>query len=368
MLLGRRGALFFAFAFKGNARRRTELFRVGPSVRYRPLGDDCLKERFKTFQRLMACCILGLVAGCAGSGAQMSALPLADAPLGEASVSLCPAFANGAYTQVVTNAPVDRNSAAYISSVIQAGDRAGFFASTGVEQVNLANDATPLRTVKPRVEYHKFPKPYPWSKDFYIEPLGDRHAMVVQTRSCHLFESYETEFQAPTLSAFSGANWDLAKSFVPLAPGTPSAMASGLSLFAGIVRWEDYKSGSIDHALNWDGIRGTVAQHDFVRPASDTDRIPFQGKSSYAMPYGVHLRLKATFSTQGWGAQATMVANAMKTYGIYLADTGSGRNALYFANAPDGSNPWNRRDLSSLSSITMHDFDVLKLGKILKVP
>lgn len=315
--------------------------------------------------------MLGVVAGCSDPGLKVSPLPLGDASVprvGDASVPRCPAFENGAYTQVVTNAPVDPNSAAYIKSVIQAGDRSGFFASIGVEQVNLANDATPLRTVKPSVAYHKFPQPYPWSKDFYIEPLGDRHAMVVQTQSCRLFESYGTQFQAPTLSAFSGANWDLKKSFVPLPPGVPSAMASGLSLFAGIVRWQDYQSGSIDHALNWDGIRATVAQYDFVRPASDTDRIPFAGKSSYVMPYGAHLRLKASFSTQGWGPQATMVANAMKTYGVYLADTGSGRNALYFANAPDGSNPWNRSDLSSLAAVTMRDFDVLTLGKVQTVP
>jgi hypothetical protein len=328
---------------------------------------DRVKEHYQALRPLMAYCMLCVAAGCSDPTVKMSPLPLGDASVIRTSVSRCPAFENGAYAQVVTNAPVDPNSADYIRSVIQAGDRSGFLASTGVEQVNLANDATPLRTVKPSVDYHKFPKPYPWSKDFFIEPLGDRHAMVVQTQSCHLFESYGTKFQSPTLSAFSGANWDLKKSFVPLPPGMPSAMASGLSMYAGIVRWEDYQAGSIDHALNWDGIRGTLAQYDFVRPASDTDRIPFQGKSSYVMPYGAHLRLKASFSTQGWGPQATMVANAMKTYGVYLADTGSGKNALYFANAPDGSSPWNSSDLLSLSAITLRDFDVLTLGKVLTV-
>jgi hypothetical protein len=321
-----------------------------------------VKERLRIFQCFTAGCTLGLVAACAGPGVRMNALPLEDTM--STSVLQCLRFPDGPYSQNVTNAPVDGNSAAYISSVIQAGDRAGFFASTGVEQVNIANDATPLRTVKPRVDYHKFPKPYPWADGFYIEPLGDRHAIVVQTQTCHLFESYGTAFHSPTLSAFSGANWNLSKPFVPLPPGMPSAMASGLSLYAGIVQWQDYQSGSIDHALDWDGIRATVAQYNFVRPASDTDRIPFQGKSSYVMPYGAHLRLKATFSTTGWGPEATMVANAMKTYGIYLADTGSGRNGLYFANAPDGSNPWDRHDLASLSSITLRDFDVLKLGRI----
>ena len=46
-----------------------------------------------------------------------------------------------------------------------------------------------------------------------------------------------------------------------------------------------------------------------------------------------------------------MVVTAMQTYGIYLADTGSSFNALYFSNAPDGTNPWDQNDLSSLSKL-----------------
>jgi hypothetical protein len=192
--------------------------------------------------------------------------------------------------------------------------------------------------------------------------------MVVKTSSCYLFESYGTAFRADTLSAYSGANWDLTKPFAPLPPGKPSAMASGLSFFAGIVRWDDLQAGSIDHALNWDAIAGTVAQYKFVRPASDTDHIPFKGNSFYRMPYGAHLRLRASFSTAGWGPQAKMVANAMKKYGIYLADTTSHTDGLYFANGISGSNPWNSNDLASLHLIKMTDFEVLKLGPILRVP
>jgi hypothetical protein len=78
--------------------------------------------------------------------------------------------------------------------------------------------------------------------------------------------------------------------------------------------------------------------------------------------------LKASFSTAGMGPQATMVIQAMKTYGIYLADTGSSTNALYFANASDGSNPWNSSDLSALSNVHLSDFDVLTLPAVQTVP
>ena len=274
----------------------------------------------------------------------------------------CPVFTAGsAYNQNISSAAVDPNSAAYISSMIQAGNTKSFYASTGVEKVNLAANSTPMLTVKPKVFYHTFPLPYPWTGGFYIEPTSDRHAMIVQAQTCHVYESYNTSYSGGVLSAYNGANWDLTKAFVPLARGTPGAMASGLSMFAGMVRWEDYQSGAITHALNWSAIAGTVSTNGYVSPASDTDHLAFKGSSKYQLPYGAHLRLKASFSTAGWGPQATMVANAMKTYGIYLADTGSTGNGLYFANASDGSNPWNSGDLTSLSKITLGNFDVLTL-------
>jgi hypothetical protein len=312
--------------------------------------------------------------GC-GESAEWPAVPNAWSFPGSAggsrhnsfSYSACPLFgARSTYNIDVSQAAVDPDSDDYIASVVQAGDSAGFYASTGVEQINSADAQTPRLTVHQKVPYHQFPVPYPWEAGFYIEPLGDAHAMVVDEQ-CHLYESYQTSFVGGVLSAYSGAHWNLTKRFVPLAPGNPSAMASGLPLFAGIVKWEDFKSGSIDHALNWDGVAHTVAQYQFVQPASDTDWLSFNGNSSYQMPYGARLRLKASFDTGGWGPQAAMVAQAMKSYGIYLADTGS-QNALYFANAADGTNPWNSSDLSSLKSITMNDFEVLKLPPIERVP
>lgn len=62
-----------------------------------------------------------------------------------------------------------------------------------------------------------------------------------------------------------------------------------------------------------------------------------------------------------------MVAQAMKNYGILLADTGSSGNALYFANESNGTNPWSYSDLSALSKINLSDFDVLTLPTIQNV-
>lgn len=252
--------------------------------------------------------------------------------------------------------------------MMAAGNTKGFYASTGYERPNMATTGTPMMTVAQKVSYHSFPVKYPWTAGFFIEPLSDGHAIVVQTQTCHLYESYNTSYSGGVLSAYSGANWDMTKAFVPLPPGNPSAMASGLPLFAGMVTWADYQSGTITHPLNWAAIAGTVSQWGFVTPASDTDGLAFKGSGSFQLPYGARLRLRASFNTEGWGPQSSMVAQAMKTYGIILADTGSSGNALYFGNAPDGSNPWSGADLAALGSISMSDFDVLTLPAVQAVP
>ncbi|HET7812946.1 MAG TPA: LamG domain-containing protein [Candidatus Baltobacteraceae bacterium] len=281
----------------------------------------------------------------------------------------CPVFTAGDYYNApISASALDPNSANYINSTVAAGDTGTFYASTGYEKVNVATNSTPMLTVSQKVSYHTFPVQYPWQSGFYIEPLSDAHAMIVQTGTCHLYESYNTSFSGSTLSAYSGANWDMTKGFVPMTAGSPSAMASGLSIFAGMVKWEDYQSGAIRHALNFAAPAGSVAQWKFVRPASDTDGLAFKGTSSYQLPYGAHLRLKASFSTAGWGPEATMVANALKTYGMYLADTGSSSNALYFANSSSGTNPWSSSDLSSLGKLHISDFDVVTLPTVQTVP
>ncbi|MGA8100111.1 MAG: hypothetical protein WB810_15755 [Candidatus Cybelea sp.] len=275
----------------------------------------------------------------------------------------CPVFPN-VYGQIVTNAPPDPNSTAYISSVQQV-DKGTFVALTGNQQVNLATSATPLLTVMPEVHYHGFRVPYPWQLGFWIKPLSDAHAMVVQTSSCHLYESYRTKYFAGVLSAYSGANWNMSK-FTRLPAGEPSAMASGLSLFAGMVQPEDIASGCICHALNWDAVAHSLAQYEFVYPASATDQLPYSGDATYRLPYGARIRLNANVNPTRCTREAQMVVSALKTFGAFAADTG-GQDALYFANNTTGGNPWSGR-LRCLSTLTIADFVVLKLPKIERIP
>lgn len=273
------------------------------------------------------------------------------------------------YSRKVAADPIDPHSAQYIATMMNAGGGGGFWtAALPVEYVNVATSATPLLSVRQKVRYHHFDAAYPWSSTFKIEPESDAHAMVVSVPSCRLYETYDTSFTAGVLAAYSGAVWDLRRPFRPLPVGTPSAMASGLSLFAGTIRWDEVQSGRVEHALNWAAAAGSVSQFEFVRPASDTDWIPFKGTGLYRLPYGARLRLKRSFDISTFGPQSRAIAQALKTYGMYLADTASDGNALYDAMPAGGLNGWSAADLAALGRIHLSDFDVLKLPPVLRVP
>jgi hypothetical protein len=281
----------------------------------------------------------------------------------------CPLFGpDGYYVESVKLARVHPNSRQYIKSMMAAGNNAGFWiAGHPVEYINFADDKTKMYVVHPIVSYHTFTRRYPWAANFRIEKVrnNDNHALVLQRRSCMIYELYRANFSGNVLSAYSGAAWSLKKRFDPLPPNTSSAMSSGLSLYAGMIRWDEVAAGSINHALNWAAPAGTTSQWGYVRPASDAAGIPYNGSSYYHLPFGARLRLRASFNTSKFGPQSRAIAEAMKTYGIYLADTGI-TNELYNSIAFDGSSHWNAADLAALEKIHISDFEVLNFGPVLQ--
>ena len=286
---------------------------------------------------------------------------------GVATYAGCSIFTPGDYYNAdVSGAAVDPHSANYIASVT-ATDNTGFFASTGINVVNIASSNTTLYSVHPKVSYHAFNYKQPWQNGYYIQGAGDAHSMVLLATppACHLYELYNTTFIGNVLSAYSGATWDLSKPFMSRNV-RGSAMASGLSFFAGMVKNEEIPGG-IHHALNFGVYSGSPCRC-YVAPATTTDGLPHLGPSTaYELPYGAHLRLKASFDDSHFGPQAKAITEAMKRYGMYLSDTGghyTNNNALYTANPSTGGGSWNESDLRSLNNLRLGDFDVLTVGTV----
>lgn len=76
-------------------------------------------------------------------------------------------------------------------------------------------------------------------------------------------------------------------------------------------------------------------------------------------PMGLRIRLKAGYAINALPAQAKIVAQAMQTYGMILADNGSD---YYFQGDPNPG--WNDTQLNALKAIPGDQFEVIVPGPI----
>jgi hypothetical protein len=195
--------------------------------------------------------------------------------------------------------------------------------------------------------------PYPIPANAPIEggsnAGGDRHVIVVDRDRCVLYELYDAHPQNGGASwhAGSGAIFDLESNRVRHA-GWTSADAAGLPILPGLARYEEAKAGKIDHALRFTVNRTRRA---YIYPArhfasSDTDpTLPAMGQ---------RLRLRASFDTSGFPPQARAVLDALKRYGMIVADNGSD---WYISGAP--SKGWDNEDLNALKQVEGSNFEVV---------
>jgi hypothetical protein len=70
---------------------------------------------------------------------------------------------------------------------------------------------------------------------------------------------------------------------------------------------------------------------------------------------GVRVRLAASYDVSGMSQTARVIAQAMKTYGMILADNGSD---FYFQGEPDAR--WSDEDLSDLKDLPSTAFEVVE--------
>jgi hypothetical protein len=74
---------------------------------------------------------------------------------------------------------------------------------------------------------------------------------------------------------------------------------------------------------------------------------------------GMRVRLKASFPISGYPRQARVILQAIKTYGMIVADNGSD---WYVSGAPDKR--WNDDALNTLKQVPGSAFEVVKLGRV----
>jgi hypothetical protein len=119
------------------------------------------------------------------------------------------------------------------------------------------------------------------------------------------------------------------------------------------VRFDEVASGAIRHAIRFT-VPGTKSA--FVSPATH-----WAGNDSTSpIPMGMRLRLKSGFNVSGFSANNQVILNAMKKYGLLLADNGS---AMFITGAPDSR--WDNNDLHQLGTVTASNFEVVQMPTII---
>jgi len=281
----------------------------------------------------------------------------------------------------VSTAPVDPNSASYISFIGTTRTLHPDFGgdvSPGSAQVYgfpyaVVDGTTPLRTVQflysdesdgvnhttdQSVPFYPIPDEAiaqahwveggdPATVD--LRDSSDRHLLIVDRDHKYLFELYNVFYDGSQWHAGSGAFFDM--NINGRRPnGWTSADAAGLAILPGLVRYDEMTgTGEIQHAF-----RVTVrSTNGFVYPASHR-----AGSTTGALPMGARLRLKATRDISTFDPSVQKIFRAMKRYGLLVADNGSD---MYISGTYDTR--WNNDVLNpAFRALTAADFEVVKLG------
>jgi hypothetical protein len=270
----------------------------------------------------------------------------------------------------IDDLPVDANSAAYINTIGAGTGLHPDFGSGVWPPGSSSPIGIPFTTVpgtQPLVDVsfgyagESDPGPYPIPPDAPIEggpsSDGDRHVLVLDRDNCVLYEMWNSWPQSGgSWYAGSGAIFDL-KSYTLRPDGWTSADAAGLPILPGLVRYDEVASGEIRHAIRF---TAPETRHAYVWPAR---HYASDLTGSQYPPMGQRFRLKADFDITGFSPEVQVILQAMKTYGIILADNGS---SWFISGAPDER--WDNDVLHELGQVHGSDFEAVAVSSLMVDP
>ncbi len=279
----------------------------------------------------------------------------------------CEVFpADNIWNVPVDSLPLDPSSAAYIETIgAEIGLHPDFGSGVwppgsespiGIPWVDVPGDQEPVPMVF-LYEDESDPGPYPFPPDAPIEggpdSDGDRHVLVLDRDACVLYEVYRAFPGDASWFCDSGAIFDLSSH--ALRPETwTSADAAGLPILPGLVRHEEVAAGEIRHAL-----RFTVPEtrRAYVWPArhfaSDLTGPEYP-------PMGQRFRLRQDFDLAGFSPPVQVILEALKRYGMMLADNGS---AWFISGEPNEL--WDNDVLAELGQVLGSDFEAVDVSSLI---
>jgi len=191
------------------------------------------------------------------------------------------------------------------------------------------------------------------------QPYGDHHILLLDADACVLTELYHAYPHA-------GGGWDIFGSAMfdlrstKLRPdGWTSADAAGFPIMPLLLRADEATAGQISHALRFT-IQSSKIRNAPIWPAR---HFTTNGTTSTNLPpMGQLFRLKASYQIPStFNFQARAILQAMKTYGMYIADGGSD---MYVTGEPSAA--WMDDTFSQVQSVGSSQFEAVDVTPIMQ--
>ncbi len=289
------------------------------------------------------------------------ARPLTSGPPEEFGCPILPA--EDPLNQEVANLPESPQSESYVASI---GLSAHLHPDFGTNpSYGIPYTVVGAGQAKVPVKFTKYgsesdPGPYPVPPTAPIEGggkngHGDRHVLVVQEGSCTLYEMYLAHRRKKGKSwTASTAPSSTSRSSALRPEGWTSADAAGLPIFPLLARYPEVAAGQIDHALR---VTVPSSQRGYIHPAT---HFASSSTNPALPPMGLRLRLKASYSLAGFHGESLVILEALKRFGLIVADNGS---PWFITGAPNPG--WNDEDLEQIKQVPGAAFEAVETGPII---
>ena len=190
------------------------------------------------------------------------------------------------------------------------------------------------------------------------QPYGDHHMLIIDSDTCRLWELYHCyPNSAGGWDIFNSSNFDLNSNALRPADWT-SADAAGFPILPLLLREKEATSGEIRHALRFT-ISSSSIRNQYVWPAR---HLTTNGSMSANLPpMGQLFRIKASYQIpSSYNTQSRAILQALKTYGMYIADGGSN---MYIQGDPSAG--WLDTTFSQVQSVGSSQFEAVDLAPIM---
>jgi hypothetical protein len=182
---------------------------------------------------------------------------------------------------------------------------------------------------------------------------GDHHLIMLDADTCRLWENDSAYMTSGQWTVYSSATWDLKSNALRTDTWT-SADAAGFPILPLLLRADEASSGTISHAVR---VTFNSTRKTYVWPA----RHQAGGTTSTSVtPMGQLFRLKSSYQIPStYGTQSKAILQALKTYGMYVADNGSD---MYIQGEPSAG--WADNTFSEVQSVAASNFEAVDITAI----